>query len=102
MKEFPLGGVSPYFKLVARVYERGDWYVMKILSTNVDVTTGEQKTTLSAAMNILQLTSFQNNIGMVADFMCFEQPSSGMHIDTLSCCFAIESTHVTKSILCTQ
>ena len=102
MKEFHLGGVAPYFKLFGRVYQRGDSYIMKMLSTNMNETTGDVKTTLFPPMNTLQVTSFQNNIGMAADFMCFEQPSSGMHIDSLSYCFAIESTHVTKTVMCTQ
>ena len=102
VKEFHLGGVAPYFKLFGRVYQRGDIYIMKMLATSVNTTTGGDKTTLFPPMNSLQVVSFQNNIGMVADFMCFEEPSSGMHIDSLSYCFAIESTYVTKTVMCTQ
>ena len=102
VKEFHFGGVSPYFKLFGRVYQRGDEFVMKMLSTSVNATTGDEKTTLFPPMNALQVMAVQNNISMAADFMCFEQPSSGMHIDSLSYCFAIECTYVTKSLLCTQ
>ena len=81
VKEFQLSP-SPYYKMVARIYQRGDAFIMKMFASNMDMVTGEEKTTLCAVMTSLELIVFQNNIGMVSDYMCFEQPKAGMHRDS--------------------
>ena len=91
VKSFPLSPDSTYFKLTARIYRRADSFIMKMFSTHVDMVTGEEKTTLCCAMSSSEIMSFQNYIGMIADYMRFEQPKTGMHRDSLSYCFVLEA-----------
>ena len=102
MREFPLCASTRYNKLVGRIYRCDGSFIMKMILTNVDKVSGEEKTTLCCSLTKTEMISFHNYIDMIAEMMCFEEPMEGMHIDSLSYCFAIESTHVTKTVMCTQ
>ena len=102
VKEFLIAPSTPYFKLVARIYRRGDMYIMNMLSTNKDRVSGEEITTLCCSLTPPELESFHNYIDMIAQFVCVEEPKEGMHLDFISYCFEIESTFVTNRVICIQ
>ena len=102
VREFPIGTSPRYNQLVGGLYRCDGSLIMKMVLMNVDKVSGEEKTTLSCSLTKTEMISFHNYIDMIAEMMCFEEPKEGMQIDSLSYCFAIESTHVTKTVMCTQ